>query len=55
MIRVVDADGEQGLDHSRRLFRSYAIEFAGSFAESILYEEFEAEIVGLPGLYTPWK
>jgi ribosomal protein S18 acetylase RimI-like enzyme len=53
MIQVVDAESEQGLDHARRLFRSYLIEFVASFAESILWQEFEAEIAGLPARYAP--
>jgi ribosomal protein S18 acetylase RimI-like enzyme len=53
MIPVTDAEGEEGLDHARRLFRSYLAEFAGSFAEAICLQDFEAEIAGLPGRYTP--
>ena len=51
MIQVVDAEGEQGLDHARRLFRSYAAEFADSIAEALLFQGFEAELAGLPGRY----
>jgi putative acetyltransferase len=53
MIRVVDAEGEEGLDHARRLFRSYATEFADSIAEALCFQGFEAEIAGLPGRYAP--
>ena len=53
MIRVVDAQGEEGLDHARRLFRSYATEFADSIAEALCFQGFEAEIAGLPGRYAP--
>jgi hypothetical protein len=49
MIRVVDAEGEEGLDDARRLFRSYATEFADSIAEALCSQGFEAEIAGLPG------
>lgn len=52
-IRVVDAEGVAGLDHARRLFRAYAAEFAGSIAESLCLQGFEAEVAGLPGRYAP--
>ena len=34
-----------------RSFRRYANEFAGSIAESLCYQGFEAELAGLPGRY----
>ncbi len=49
MIQVVEAEGEQGLDHARRLFRSYAAEFADSIAEALCFQGFDAEVAGLPG------
>ena len=52
-IRVVDADGEAGLDHARHLFRSYAEEYAASIAETLCLQGFEAEVAGLPGRYVP--
>jgi putative acetyltransferase len=52
-IRLVEASGESGLDHARRLFRSYAAEFAGSIAETLCLQGFEAELAGLPGRYAP--
>jgi putative acetyltransferase len=52
-IRVVDAVGADGLDHARRLFRSYADEFADSIAETLCFQGFEAEVTGLPGRYAP--
>lgn len=53
MIQIVDAEGEAGLDHARRLFRSYLAEFAGSFAEAFCLRDLEAEVAGLPGQYAP--
>jgi len=35
------------------LFRRYADEFAGSIAESLCFQGFEAELAGLPGGYGP--
>jgi GNAT superfamily N-acetyltransferase len=52
-IRVVDADGGVGLDHARHLFRAYAEEYAGSIAETLCLQGFEAEVAGLPGRYAP--
>jgi GNAT superfamily N-acetyltransferase len=52
-IRVVDAEGEVGLDLARHLFRAYAEEYAGSIAETLCLQGFEAEVVGLPGRYAP--
>jgi ribosomal protein S18 acetylase RimI-like enzyme len=52
-IRLVDAEGEEGLGHARHLFRSYADEFADSIAESLCFQGFEAELAGLPGRYAP--
>jgi putative acetyltransferase len=52
-ILVVDAEGEAGHDHARHLFRAYAAEFAGSIAETLCHQGFEAEVVGLPGRYSP--
>jgi ribosomal protein S18 acetylase RimI-like enzyme len=53
MIPVMDVEDEEGLDHARRLFHSYAAEFAGSFAEALCLQGLEEEIAGLPGRYTP--
>jgi putative acetyltransferase len=52
-IRLVEVSGESGLGHARRLFRSYATEFAGSIAETLCLQGFEAEVAGLPGRYAP--
>ena len=52
-IRVVDADGEAGLDHARHLFRSYAEEYAASIAGTLCLQGFDAEVAGLPGRYVP--
>lgn len=52
-IHVIDAVGEPALEHVRDLFRRYATEFAGSIAESLCFQGFEAELSGLPGRYTP--
>jgi GNAT superfamily N-acetyltransferase len=52
-VRVVDAEGEQGLGHARRLFRAYAAEYADSIAERLCVQGFEAELAGLPGRYAP--
>ena len=51
MIRVVDVEGERGLDIARRLFGSYAVEFADSIAETLCFQGFEAEVAGMPGRY----
>jgi ribosomal protein S18 acetylase RimI-like enzyme len=53
MIQVVEVEDEQGLGHARRLFRSYAAEYAESIAEALCFQGFEAEVVGLPGRYAP--
>jgi GNAT superfamily N-acetyltransferase len=53
MIRIVDAEGQEGLDYTRRLFRSYATEFADSIAKALCFQGFEAEIAGLPDRYAP--
>jgi putative acetyltransferase len=50
-VRVVDAEGERGIGHARRLFRAYAAEYAASIAESLCFQGFEAELAGLPGRY----
>jgi putative acetyltransferase len=50
-VRVVDAVGEEGLGHARRLFRAYAVEHAATIAESLCVQGFEAELAGLPGRY----
>ena len=50
-IRLVDAEGSILLEHARTLFRRYATEFAGSIAESLCFQGFEAELAGLPGRY----
>jgi putative acetyltransferase len=52
-IRVVDAVGAEGLVHARNLFRAYAAEFADSIAETLCFQGFDAEVVGLPGRYAP--
>ena len=52
-IQVRDAGDEEGLDHARRLFGSYAAEFADSIAEALCFQGFEAELAGLPGRYAP--
>ena len=52
-FRVVDAVGADGLDHARRLFRSYADEFVDSIAETLCFQGFDAEVAGLPGRYAP--
>src|SRR6516225_1159283 len=48
-VRVKDAEAEEGLGHARRLFRACA----GSIAESLCFQGFEAELAGLPGRYGP--
>jgi putative acetyltransferase len=50
-IRLVDAEGTILLEHARTLFRRYATECAGSIAESLCFQGFEAELAGLPGRY----
>ena len=52
-VRVEDAEGEVGVGHARRLFRAYAAEFAGTIAETLCLQGFEAEVAGLPGRYAP--
>jgi putative acetyltransferase len=52
-IRLEDVEGAELLNHVRRLFRSYAAEFADSIAETLCFQGFEAEVVGLPGRYAP--
>jgi ribosomal protein S18 acetylase RimI-like enzyme len=52
-VSVVDAVGEEGLGHARRLFRAYAAEYTTSIAESLCFQGFEAELAGLPGRYAP--
>ncbi len=52
-IRVVVAATPEALDYTRSLFRRYADEFAGSIAESLCFQGFEAELAGLPGRYGP--
>jgi putative acetyltransferase len=52
-ILLVDAVGADGLDRARCLFRSYADEFADSIAETLCFQDFEAEVTGLPGRYAP--
>jgi putative acetyltransferase len=53
MIRMTDAESREDLNHARRLFRSYAAEFADSIAEVLCFQGFEAELAGLPGRYAP--
>ena len=50
-IRFVVAATPEALNHARSLFRRYADEFAGSIAESLCFQGFEAELAGLPGRY----
>ena len=47
--RVVEVVGDEGLGQARSLFRAYAAEFAGSIAEILCHQGFEAEVAGLPG------
>src|SRR3954470_20180883 len=51
-IRTVNGEATD-LGHARHLFRSYAEEFAGSIAESLCFQGFDAEVAGLPGRYAP--
>ena len=53
MVRVSDAKDEEDHGYARHLFGSYAAEFAGSIAETLYLQGFEAELAGLPGLYAP--
>jgi ribosomal protein S18 acetylase RimI-like enzyme len=50
-IRLVEAEGSGLLEHARKLFRCYATEFAGSIAESLCFQGFEAKLTVLPGRY----
>jgi putative acetyltransferase len=52
-IRIVEAESAADLEHARRLFRSYATEYADSIAESLCFQGFEVELAGLPGRYAP--
>ena len=52
-IRVMGAVGAEELGHARSLFRAYAAEFAGSIAEVLCHQGFDAEVAGLPGRYAP--
>ena len=52
-IRVEDASDQARLELAKHLFRSYAAEFAGSIAETLCLQGFEAEVAGLPGRYAP--
>jgi GNAT superfamily N-acetyltransferase len=52
-VTVVEAVGEEGLGHARRLLRAYAAEHAATIAESLCFQGFEAELAGLPGRYAP--
>jgi putative acetyltransferase len=52
-IREVEPGDEAGLGLVKRLFRSYAAEFADSIAETLCFQGFEAELAGLPGRYAP--
>ena len=49
----VEAEGEEVLDHVRRLFRAYAEEYADSIGATLCFQGFEAELAGLPGRYAP--
>jgi ribosomal protein S18 acetylase RimI-like enzyme len=53
MIRIAEAEDKDGLDQARRLLRSYAAEYAASIAETLCFQGFKAEVVGLPGRYAP--
>ena len=53
MIRVADAEDEEGFDHARRLFRAYAAEHAATITEALCFQGFETEVGGLPGRYAP--
>jgi putative acetyltransferase len=53
MIRFVEVVEPGHLEHARTLFHSYATEFAPTIAESLCFQNFEAEIAGLPGRYAP--
>jgi ribosomal protein S18 acetylase RimI-like enzyme len=50
---MVDASDESGIVLVKDLFRLYAAEFAASIAETLCFQGFEAEVVGLPGRYAP--
>jgi putative acetyltransferase len=52
-ILLLDAVEEDGLGQTRSLFRAYAAEFAGSIAEILCHQGFDAEVAGLPGRYAP--
>lgn len=52
-IRLVEATDPHSIEEVRRLFRSYASEFAGSIAESLCLQGFESELEALPGRYAP--
>ncbi len=52
-IQLCDADGPKEVEYIRTLFRRYATEFAGSIAESLCFQGFEAELDGLPERYGP--
>ena len=52
-VRVVEAEGKEGLGHARRLFRAYAGDVSGTIAAILRSQGFEAEIAGLPGRYAP--
>ncbi len=52
-IRLIEVEGPGLLEHIRSMFRSYATEFAGSIAESLCFQGFEAELADLPGRYGP--
>lgn len=53
MIRLIDAETDEELDLTRRLFRSYADEFAAWIAGALVLQDFDAEVAGLPGRYAP--
>ncbi len=52
-IRVLEAADEVSAEQVRRMFGSYAAEFADSIAESLCFQGFESELAGLPGRYGP--
>lgn len=52
-MAVVEAREAAAVEQARRLFRAYAADTAGTTAESLRHQEFDAEVAGLPGRYAP--
>jgi ribosomal protein S18 acetylase RimI-like enzyme len=48
-IELLAADGDELLDEARRIFRDYA----DSLSVDLAFQDFEAELAGLPGDYRP--